>query len=183
VPLTPLRTRKIEKLFSTLDLNRDGIIDRGDFLRRVERFAELRGWTEESPQYRRNAAYSLEEWRNLRETADVDEDGTVTREEYLRFGEIFLEDRDAVRAYARGDIQLLFDAMDTDGDERVSAAEYREYLDVCGIDPAGADAFFAHADVNRDGRMTRAEMAHAFEEFLVSEDPAAGGNFLFGAID
>jgi hypothetical protein len=31
--------------------------------------------------------------------------------------------------------------------------------------------------------MTRAEMAHAFEEFLVSEDPAAGGNFLFGAID
>jgi hypothetical protein len=26
-------------------------------------------------------------------------------------------------------------------------------------------------------------MAHAIEEFLLSEDPRAGGNFLFGPLD
>ena len=137
MPLTPLRARKLEKMFSTLDLNGDGVIGRADFLRRVEGFARLRTWTSETPEYRRNVAYSLEEWRNLRETADIDENGTISFEEYLRFGDVFLSDRDAVRAYARGDVQLLFDAMDTDGDGKVTAAEYREYLEVCGVDTAG----------------------------------------------
>ena len=44
-----------------------GIIERGDFLRRVEGFAALRGWGDDSPEYLRNAAYSLEEWKNLRD--------------------------------------------------------------------------------------------------------------------
>lgn len=183
MPLTPLRARKLEKMFSTLDLNGDGVIGRADFLRRVEGFARLRTWTSETPEYRRNVAYSLEEWRNLRETADIDENGTISFEEYLRFGDVFLSDRDAVRAYARGDVQLLFDAMDTDGDGKVTAAEYREYLEVCGVDTAGADIFFARADIDRDGRISRAEMAHAFEEFLVSEDPELRGSFPFGALD
>lgn len=181
--LTPLRARKLSTIFSILDLNDDGIIERGDFLRRVNGFSALRGWSDDSPEYLRNAAYSLEEWKNLRETVDVDEDGTVTRDEYLKFGEVYLSDLDAVRAYARGDIQLLFDAMDLDGDDRVSAAEYREYLEVCGADPSGADEFFAHADRDRDGKITRAELAHAFEEFLLSDDPDARGNFLFGVVD
>jgi Ca2+-binding EF-hand superfamily protein len=170
-------------MFATLDVDRDGVLGRSDFLRRVERMAQLRGWDERSAEYRRNAAYTLEEWLNLRESADVDEDGSVTSEEFLRFGDIFLSDRDAVRAYARGDVQLLFDAMDTDADERITLPEYRQYLAVSGVDPAAADEFFAHADLDRDGKITRAEMAHAFEEFLTSEDPDAVGNFLFGALD
>lgn len=181
--LTPLRTRKLRKMFAALDVNGDGTLGRSDFLRRVERLARLRGWDEESPEYRRNAAYTLEEWHNLRESADIDEDGSVTSEEFLRFGDIFLSDFDAVRAYARGDVQLLFDAMDTDADERITLPEYRQYLEVCGVDPAGADEFFAHADLDRDGKITRAEMAHAFEEFLTSEEPGAVGNFLFGTLD
>ena len=146
MPLSPFRARKLEKIFSILDLNRDGVVERGDFLRRVNAAARLRGWTDETPEYRRNAAYSLEEWRNLRESADVNEDGAVTREEYLHFGDVFLSDPEAVTAYARGDVQLLFDAMDTDGDHKVTAAEYREYLQACGIDPSAADTFFAYAD-------------------------------------
>lgn len=183
MPLTPFRARKIEKIFSTLDVDCDGVIGRADFLRRVQGIAELRGWTRESPEYRRNVAYSLEEWQNLRESADVDEDGTVTFEEYLRFGEIFLLDQEAVRAYARGDVQLLFDAMDTDGDGRITAPEYREFLEVCGIDSSGADRFFTRADIDQDGKISRAEMAYAFERFLVSDDPTETGTFPFGAME
>jgi Ca2+-binding EF-hand superfamily protein len=131
----------------------------------------------------RNLERSLAEWHSLRETADLDENHRVTLGEFLRFADVFLADRDAVRAYARGDVQLLFDAMDLDGDGRISADEYRDYLRVCGADTRGADAFFAHADLDENGRITRDEMTHAMEEFLTSTDPASAGNRLFGPLD
>lgn len=183
MPLTSFQKRKLDRMFSTLDLNGDGRVGRADFTRRVEAVARRCGWERSSPEYSRNLQFTLEEWHNLCESADVDEDGEVTREEFLRYGETFLDDRDAVRAYARGDVQLIFDAMDLDGDGKLSSDEYRTYLEVCGADASGADAFFAHADVNLDGRITRDEMAHAVEEFLISENPDAGGNHLFGPLD
>lgn len=183
MPLTPFQRRKLEKMFSVLDLDGDGYVERADYERRVQAFARLRGWEESDPVYARNLRFADEEWESLQESADADADDRVTREEFLRYAEVFLGDRDAVRAYARGDVQLLFDAMDGDADGKVTAAEYRAYLEVCGVDAAAADAFFAHADLNEDGFITRAEMAHAMEEFLLTEDPGAAGNFLFGPLD
>lgn len=183
MPLTPLQKRKLTRMFEVLDVNDDGFVDRSDFTARVEAVARLSGWDERSREYVRNLDVALEEWRALCETVDTDQDGRVTLAEFLTWGNIFLDDRAAVRAWARGDVQLLFDSMDTDGDERITIQEYRTYLTVCGVDASAADAFFAHADLNEDGRVTRAEMSHAVEEFLVSENPEAGGNFLFGPLD
>jgi Ca2+-binding EF-hand superfamily protein len=183
VPLTPFQRRKLARMFSVLDVDGDGFVERADYTRRVEALARLRGWSQESPEYVRNLQHALDEWESLRESADADDDGHVTREEFLRYGDIFLDDREAVRSYARGDVQLLFDSLDTDGDGKVSAEEYSAYLQVCGVDASAAAAFFAHADLNEDGQITRTEMAHAIEEFLLSENPEAGGNFLFGPLE
>jgi len=178
-----LLAHKFKRMFRVLDLNRDGVVDRRDLVARVDAFARLRGWAADSDAYRRNLEVALDEWQNLRESVDLDEDGGVTEAEFLGYAEIYLTDRESVRAYARGDAQLLMDAMDTDGDGRITEAEYREYLRVCGEDPSGAAVFFAHADLDEDGHLTRAERIHAVEEFLLSEDPAAGGNYLFGKLD
>lgn len=181
--LTAFQKQKLSRLFEVLDVDRDGSVGQADYVRRVEAFARMRRWAPGSAEYVRNLQFALAEWQNLREDADVDDDRQITREEFLRYCEVFLDDRDAVRAYARGDVQLLFDAMDLDGDGRITVDEYRDYLTVCGVDPAAADPFFDHADLDRDGRITRQEMAHAFEEFLLSENPASGSNLLFGPLD
>lgn len=170
-------------MFDVLDVDGDGSIGEDDYTRRVNALARLRAWTDVTPAYLRSMRFALEEWQSLSETADVNEDGQVSREEFLRYADLFLEDRDAIRAYARGDVQLMFDAMDEDGDGRITADEYRAYLEACGVSVSAADAFFAHADLDEDGRITRSEMAHAVEEFLLSEDPDAAGNFLFGPLD
>jgi len=182
MPLTPFQKHKIRRLFTVLDVNRDGRVDRNDFIRRVQALARLSGWTEGSPEYERNLDYVLQEWESIRDSADLDDSGAVTAEEYLRYAEIFLDDRDAVRAYARGDVQLLFDAMDRDGDGAITLDEYRAYLVACGVDASAADVFFAHADLDEDGHITRSEMSHAVEEFLISEDRNAAGNFMFGPL-
>jgi Ca2+-binding EF-hand superfamily protein len=183
MPLSPFHQRKFARMFEFLDLNRDGRVDRTDYVQRVAALARHCGWTEDAPAYRRNLAFALEEWDNLRQSADTNDDDGVSRAEFLRYADVFLTDRQAVRAYARGDAQLLFDAMDTDGDDRVTAAEYARYLEVCGADGSAAARFFSYADLDEDGRITRAEMAHAMEEFLLSEDEAAAGNYLFGPLD
>lgn len=183
MPLTPFQRRKLARMFAVYDLDHDGAIRRSDYTRRVEAVARLRGWTHRSPEYERNLKFALMEWEAMCESADIDQDGQVTLDEFLRYGEIFLDDRDAVRSFSRGDAQLLFDAMDVDGDHRISAAEYRAYLDVCGVDPSAADAFFAYADLDEDGKITRVEMSHAVEEFLLSENPEAAGNYLFGPLE
>lgn len=181
--LTPFQKHKIRRLFSVLDVNRDGRVDRNDFIRRAQALARLSGWTEGSPEYERNLRSVLEEWENVRDSADLDDSGAVALDEYLRYAEIFLDDPEAVQAYARGDVQLLFDAMDTDGDDAITLDEYRAYLAACGVDESAAEVFFEHADRDRDGAITRDEMARAVEEFLTSEDPEAAGNFMFGPLE
>ncbi len=182
MPLSSFQKKKLEQMFSIFDLNGDGRINWADYVRRMAALAEHCGWDANSPQYLRNHRFAEEEWAALCESADVDRDGDVTRDEFLRYGDRFLDNRSAVRAYARGDVQLLFDAMDTDADGSITVDDYRTFLEVSGADASAADAFFAHADIDRNGRITRSEMAHAFEEFLVSEDPGAGGNWLFGPL-
>jgi Ca2+-binding EF-hand superfamily protein len=182
VSLTPFQQRKFGRMFRVLDVNSDGIVDRQDFVERVERLARLCNWAPDSPQYQRNLQFALQEWENLRETAEIEGDGGITRDEFLRIAEVFYCDRQAVRAYARGDARLLFDAMDTDGDGKVTVREYGRYLEVCGLDASAADVFFHHADLNEDGSITSAEMTHAIEEFLLSEDASVGGSYLFGPL-
>lgn len=183
MPLSPLLTRKLRRMFSVFDLDRDGRIAAPDYLRRLDTLSKLRGWGPETSAYVRHLGRTREEWLNMIETADTDDDRQVSLDEFLRFGEVFLSDPEAVRAYARGDVQLLFDAMDTDGDDAVSLDEYRTYLQVCGGDASAAAFFFSHADRDRDGRMTRAEMSEAMEQFLLSDDPDAPGNYLFGPLE
>ena len=180
--LTPFQRRKLATMFAALDLDKDGGIRLTDYTRRVEAMAKLNGWLSDSEPYARNYAFALAEWGNLAESAEADGDGQVSLGEFLRWAEIFLDDREAVRADAHGDVQLLFDAMDTDRDGKVSGAEYRGYLEACGINVSAAAAFFAYADLDEDGMITRTEMSHAVEEFLLSQNPKAAGNFLFGPL-
>jgi len=181
--LSAFQKRKLARMFEVLDADGDGFVARSDYTRRVDAVARREGWAEDAPERARNERFALQSWEALAESADQDEDGRVGRDEFMRWADIFLDDREAVRAYARGDIQLLFDAMDTDGDGRISQDEYRRYLEICGADTSAAGTYFAYADLDENGRIGRDEMSHAFEEFLLSENPQAAGNFLFGPLE
>ena len=83
MPLTPFQRRKLARMFAVFDLDHDGAIRRSDYTRRVEAVARLRGWTQRSPEYERNLKFALMEWEALCESADIDQDGQVARDEFL----------------------------------------------------------------------------------------------------
>jgi Ca2+-binding EF-hand superfamily protein len=183
MPLTEFQQLKLCKMFEVFDLNGDGKLKEEDFVRRSRAFARERGWTEESPEYREQMDFSLADWRNLQQAADTDDDGCVTRDEFLGYAALMLADPEALEQYAYHDAALIFKAMDADGDGRITIDEYRRYLRIYEVDDSAAHYFFEWMDTDRDGCITRDEIMRALSEFLLSEDLEAPGNFLFGPLD
>lgn len=181
--MTDFQRMKVGKMFDVFDLDGDGMLQEADYTRRARSFAQERGWTEESPEYREQLDFTLSDWRTMQQAADGDGDGRVTRDEFVGFADRMLGDPAARERYADEDAALVFKAMDTDGDGRITAEEYQIYLRVYDLEPANADYFFERMDQDGDGFITRDEFLQAMKEFLFSEEFEAPGNFLFGPLD
>lgn len=182
MPLSVLQQKKMSRWFDVLDADGDGFLEEADFTRRAGVFARIRGWSPDSERYREHLEFTLQDWRGLRRFTDADRDGRVTREEFLAFAGDLLSDLQAVEAYAYTDALLLFKAMDADDDGRITAEEYRTFLREYGLDAAIADDFFRRVDLDRDGRISAWELEEAVRDFLLSSDPAAAGNHLYGPV-
>jgi Ca2+-binding EF-hand superfamily protein len=173
---------KLARMFDVLDLNGDGYLEEEDFTRRAHQFAEERGWSWDSRDYREQLDFTRGDWHHLQQSTDADRDGRVTRDEFLGFADAMLADPDALEQYAYADADLIFRAMDSDDDGRITADEYRMYLRVYHIDGAHARPLFERLDTDGDGFVTRDEILLALKDYLFSDDYEAPGNFLFGPI-
>ncbi|WP_256220676.1 EF-hand domain-containing protein [Streptomyces sp. CC53] len=76
----------------------------------------------------------------------------------------------------------IFDIMDTDGDNTISKAEFKKYLDVWGITDPGAMDTFHELDLDGDGEISRQEFIRAVREFFYSQDLEAPGSLFFGRL-
>lgn len=181
--MSDLQRKKMTRLFEVMDVNGDGFLEEADYTRRADVFADQRGWAHDSAHYREHLDFNREDWRALREFADRDGDGRVTRDEFLAFAEDLLADLQAVEAYAYTDALLLFKAMDADDDGRITAEEYARYLQIYGLDASLAEDFFRRADLDHDGYITHWELVEAMRDFLLAPHPEAAGNYLYGPLD
>ena len=182
MPMSDFQRMKLARMFDVYDLNGDGFLEEEDFTRRAHQFAEERGWSNDSHDYREQLEFTRADWQNLREATDADRDGRVTRDEWLSFAEYMLADPDALDQYAYGDADMIFRAMDSDHDGKITADEYRMYLRVYHIDGVHARPLFERLDTDGDGFVTRDEILQALREYLFSDDFEAPGNFLYGPI-
>ncbi|MFD9734955.1 EF-hand domain-containing protein [Umezawaea sp. NPDC059074] len=125
------------RLFTLLDNNGNGVIDRSD----LEGFATRIGAADK--------AVAL--WGAL-SSLDADSDGVVAKHEFLAGA-----DYDAVFEATVALHAALFDSADVDGDGRVSRAEWGAINSSLGISDADAESGFGTIDADRDGQVTRGE--------------------------
>ncbi|TWF93720.1 EF-hand domain-containing protein [Saccharopolyspora dendranthemae] len=167
-----LQRKKASVVFTAMDVNGDGFLERADFEALTERWARIRGEDGST----RLREIMMRWWDALSATADENSDQRITQEEMLAAVENLGAMLDLVTATA----ESMFEAVDEDGDGRVTAAEYARMIQAWTGREAPTDLAFARLDLNGDGELRRSEFVTHWVEFWVGDDGEEPGTHLFG---
>ncbi|MFD7922641.1 EF-hand domain-containing protein [Streptomyces sp. NPDC059740] len=168
--------RKLAGVFAAFDADGDGYLREEDFRALVTRWSRLPAVGPGTELRARVETLLMGWWTALREVGDANGDGTVDMAELLT-----LVDRlPAMVTYVTATADTVFDAVDTDGDGRISPDEHRRLVETWNGQPADLTGVFEELDLNGDGYLSRTEFAALWRQFWISDDPAEPGNLLCG---
>ncbi|MFJ9518545.1 EF-hand domain-containing protein [Kitasatospora sp. NPDC101801] len=169
---------KIKGMFAAFDVNGDGYLQRDDFealvvrwsrLPRVAAGAELRTTLE---------AVLMGWWESLLAHGDANGDGRVDLDELLAL----VDELPGMVAAVSTTADTIFDAVDENGDGRISRSEHQRLVETWNGQSVDTDGIFDLLDLDGDGYLSRAEFALLWVQFWISDDPAEPGNLLCGRI-
>ena len=182
--LSDLQKKKLRRLFAVLDADHNNLLERKDYTDVVANLARIHGWAPGSKEYATAEELFLGIWGKLKMLADANNDGRVTFEEFLQFHAQMVTMPEMYEELTVGTADLLFDGFDRDRDGQISRDDFYVFFDTYGInDHAAADEAFAKLDVSGAGRISKEAALDRVQEFYFSDDPFAGGNWLFGKYD
>lgn len=181
--LSPLLRRKYTHYFNLWDANGDHFMEFDDYLLLSRRVAQMKGIAPNSPAYEQMLATNQKLWEGILQFADKNNDGKVSLDEWVAYcaatTELLTRDQVALEGATKQFAQTMFSTMDLDEDGQVSADEWHKFTETWGI-PGDAQSHFRRLDLNGDGCLTLEEVMELYGQFLLSDDPAAAGNVLFG---
>ena len=111
---------------------------------------------------------------------DLDQDGTISRDEYRVAVERNIRGNEGVEAVAVPFWEAILDLADEDGSGGLQSEEFVKVLAAFGVSRQDAELTFANIDADGNGSITPDEWLEALRQFWTSTDPAAPGNTLFG---
>ncbi|MER5265267.1 EF-hand domain-containing protein [Actinosynnema sp. NPDC002837] len=169
-----LQRKKTSIVFTAMDSNGDGFLERADFEALTDRWVHLRGAADPD----RLREIMMGWWDALRAASDHDRDDKVTVDEVLTVVKDLGTMLDLVVATA----ESMFEAVDEDGDGRVSAPEYARMIHAWTGDDSPTDAVFARLDLDGDGSISKSEFVQHWVEFWAGDDADAPGAHVFGEV-
>ncbi|MFD1148446.1 EF-hand domain-containing protein [Saccharothrix hoggarensis] len=169
-----LQQRKTSIVFTAMDVNGDGFLERADFEALTDRWEGIRG----GAGHARLREIMMRWWDALRASSDENDDHRVSVDEVLSVVDNLGTMLDLVVATA----ELMFEAVDEDGDGQVSAPEYARMIHAWTGNDAPTDAVFARLDLNGDGSISKSEFVSHWVEFWAGDDEDAPGTHVFGEV-
>jgi Ca2+-binding EF-hand superfamily protein len=167
---------KLTGMFAAFDADGDGYLREEDFRALVARWSRLPGVGPGTELRARVEALLMGWWAALREAGDANRDGAVDMGELLS-----LVDRlPAMAADVTATAETIFDAVDANGDGRISPQEHRRLVETWNGRPVDTTGVFELLDLNGDGHLSREEFAVLWHQFWTSDDPSDPGNWLCG---
>jgi Ca2+-binding EF-hand superfamily protein len=168
--------RKLTGMFAAFDADGDGYLREEDFRALVTRWSRLPGVGPGTELRARVETLLMGWWAALLHVGDADGDGAVDMGELLALVAIL----PAMAADVTATAGTLFDAVDADGDGRISPAEHRRLVETWNGQPVDMTGVFELLDLNGDGHLSREEFALLWRQFWISDDPVEPGNWLCG---
>ncbi len=177
--LTPLQKRKQIHFFQILDFDRNGLIQKKDFEDIAENLSIIRGLEKDSQEDKIIRETSISIWNLMKKHVNAN-DGNLDM--WLTFMDSFVinANNEWYDQYVNGLTQTVFDVFDMDQNGYISLDEYLDLFIGLRIEVRFAPKSFTKLDRNNDGKISKSELLVSVEEFLKSDNPADGGNWLFG---
>lgn len=177
--LSEFRKKKLIYVFNTFfDFDRSGAIDRKDLDLAIQRINENRGWSPDNPKAQSIRETLLKMWDGLRQGADTDQDGQVSREEWYQLWEGYAKDPSNPTEWQSAYMNVTFQLFDASGDKSI---DENEFCNVCSYDKVPeAEAREAFKKLQVGQQITWQSFTELWKEYFSSDDPAAPGNFIFG---
>ncbi|MBV6646084.1 MAG: EF-hand domain-containing protein [Cyclobacteriaceae bacterium] len=183
--LTDLQERKLTHFFGLLDLDKDGSLQIEDFSEIAERLQQEFGYAEGSKEHKFVVDAAVRFFHKL--LAEMSKGNQVIlMSEWLEFFDaqfISNDNDDLLEEYSEFMIGFLFDLFDENHDGYIDVEEYADMFMIYGIDIRYSAKAFIDLDLNKDGRLSRNELIHAFENFITSDIADVKGNWIFGNWD
>ncbi|MEV6566957.1 EF-hand domain-containing protein [Streptomyces kronopolitis] len=173
-----LLDQKYEKLFALLDTNGDGVIAENDFELMAGRV--LTAADEESTaKGEKYAAEMRNYWRALRNSADANDDGEISKDE---FREALRHVSDTFDTLVGPLYQAGFHLADRDDDGLVGKEDFVAVLAAIGVPAPEAGASFDRL-TEQSGQLSKDQLMTAATRYYCHEDPAdSASHLLFGAL-
>jgi uncharacterized protein (DUF2236 family)/Ca2+-binding EF-hand superfamily protein len=174
------RRARLDAFFrQVLDQTGDGRINASD----LQAMAHNVCWRLELPAEREAQVYAAFDtwWQQIRTSMDTDNDGHVTRAEFVRAVLAGVDrDPDYLDKGLHVALRAFFHAADTDGSGFLCADEYRVIFGGSRVHPAELNHGFRQLDADGDGRITLEEFVRAFTDFFTARTDTSAGSHLLG---
>jgi Ca2+-binding EF-hand superfamily protein len=170
--------QKLRGMFAAFDADGDGLLREEDFRALVARWSRLPAVGPGTELRARVETLLMGWWAALREVGDSNGDGTVDMGELL----VLVGRLPTMVAEVTATADTVFDAVDADGDGRISPEEHRKLVETWTGQSAELAGIFELLDLNGDGHLSREEFAALWRQFWISDDPVEPGNWLCGRI-
>ncbi|MEQ9359427.1 MAG: MFS transporter [Coleofasciculus chthonoplastes F2-STO-03] len=157
------RQRKLKRLFTLLDYDKNGFIERADFEQVVNTIAEIQGLNLGSSEYWLVHSYWIGLGERLQTLMDTDKDGKITAEEWLEY---------MGRKLDHDFVDTFFQMIDTDSNGQIVIHELKMFYQAYKIGTIqDAKVAFDSLDLNQDGHISLEEMKQIFEQFMYNDEP------------
>ncbi len=178
--LTELQNRKLLKLFSMYDCDRDGVLVCKDFETIANKIATVKNLGARSPKVVMLKERFLRVWKSLLTQADASGDKQICLKEWLAYYDDVLGDKDKYRQEVQSLMKLIFEVFDTNGDGQICQSEWTELFQVYNVHPAYAPGAFESIDLNGDGVLSQDEVLSLIDDFFCGDDTNSAANSMFG---
>jgi Ca2+-binding EF-hand superfamily protein len=175
--LTDVQKQKLTHLFDVMDSDDDGFVEWEDYARIAHKISSTRDYKPGTQEYEALMGQYRFGWEQAAPFAD---ERGMNMDRWLAYNDAVLSTPGIYDALVRPTAGMIFDTFDTDGDQKVSVKEWREFFRCYSIDPLEADKCFGKYDLNGDGYVSRPELVDLVGQFYLSSDPTAPGTYLFG---
>lgn len=175
-----IQEKKLSHLFDVLDTSKNKLLTPDDFTLVGDRISNILG---HAPNSRSRLNVHLRSFRLfIQLLADLEkEEAAISYDEWMQlFRYTLLKKPHGIKSYIHRIASYVFTLFDQDNDHVVSEKEYVDMFTVYNISEEYVKVAFQKLDENQDGVLSRQEVIDGFDDFFLSSDPDAKGNWIFG---